>query len=255
MNTPPRGNAVKIAPLTVQQMALLTDALDGKRVATRGGKLSYLESWDVKRMLIRVFGFGGVDARNIDTQVVKIEENIERAGGGKPVAWRVTVMVKAELHIHQLDATFSGSAASTQSGAVLGDVMDFAIKTAESDAIKRCATFLGTQFGLSLYSKGARFDVVEWVVAPTQGWFNGQPTVNMAPTGAVAQQVEVEPTLEELEGQQPPAAGATAPPTQPQQEGLPIGNGITPEQRAANEELVQRGLKMKAEQQAQQAQQ
>jgi hypothetical protein len=36
-----------------------------------------------------------------------------------------------------------------------------AVKTAESDALKRCAVNLGTQFGLSLYQNGATVDVVQ----------------------------------------------------------------------------------------------
>jgi hypothetical protein len=35
-----------------------------------------------------------------------------------------------------------------------------AIKTAESDALKRAAINLGTQFGLSLYNNGSLRDVV-----------------------------------------------------------------------------------------------
>jgi hypothetical protein len=35
-----------------------------------------------------------------------------------------------------------------------------AIKTAESDALKRAAINLGTQFGLSLYNNGSMRDVV-----------------------------------------------------------------------------------------------
>jgi hypothetical protein len=35
-----------------------------------------------------------------------------------------------------------------------------AVKTAESDALKRAAINLGTQFGLSLYDNGSRNDVV-----------------------------------------------------------------------------------------------
>jgi hypothetical protein len=40
-----------------------------------------------------------------------------------------------------------------------------AIKTAESDAIKRAAINLGTQFGLSLYNNGSTKDVVIEVLA------------------------------------------------------------------------------------------
>jgi hypothetical protein len=45
-----------------------------------------------------------------------------------------------------------------------------AIKTAESDALKRAAINLGTQFGLSLYNNGSLQDVVvRTLIEPTDG--------------------------------------------------------------------------------------
>ena len=41
-----------------------------------------------------------------------------------------------------------------------GESHDMAVKTAESDAIKRAAINLGTQFGLSLYNNGSLKDIV-----------------------------------------------------------------------------------------------
>jgi hypothetical protein len=43
-----------------------------------------------------------------------------------------------------------------------------ALKTAESDALKRAATYLGTQFGLGLYNQGSTAEVVRKIVEPTQ---------------------------------------------------------------------------------------
>jgi hypothetical protein len=44
-----------------------------------------------------------------------------------------------------------------------------AIKTAESDAIKRAAINLGTQFGLSLYNNGSLRDVVVQTLSGPKG--------------------------------------------------------------------------------------
>lgn len=247
MWTPPEG---KLSPLTVQQMTLLMDGLDGNRIAKIKGKsFSYLEQWDIRRVLIRVFGFGGFDVINTGTEIVKIETDVPRSGGGT-VNFRVTVMVSTMLRIHQTGTVYVGAAACTQTGAVLGDVTDFAIKTAESDAMKRCAINLGTQFGLSLYNNGNRYDVVEWSVAQGQGWFGGKPLVPMEVTGAVGEPVAQEArTLEEAEEGQPNPAGATsAPPRQP----LAYGNGLTEEQKKANQDLLNRGLMMAQEKQDQQ---
>ena len=46
-----------------------------------------------------------------------------------------------------------------------GEAHDMAIKTAESDALKRAAINLGTQFGLSLYDEGSMKDVVGMTLA------------------------------------------------------------------------------------------
>jgi hypothetical protein len=44
-----------------------------------------------------------------------------------------------------------------------------AIKTAESDALKRAAINLGTQFGLSLYNNGSLRDVIVKTLDMEQG--------------------------------------------------------------------------------------
>jgi hypothetical protein len=44
------------------------------------------------------------------------------------------------------------------------DAHDMAIKTAESQAFKRCAINLGDQFGLSLYNNGSTSSVVRAII-------------------------------------------------------------------------------------------
>lgn len=151
---------------TPGHLAKLTQPLAGSRVATRGGgggsKLSYLEAFDVKAMLIRTFGFANFSADVIDSQIVQIVP-----GEGK----YVTVLAKCtvRLTIHETGATYTESACASQSGSQgMGEVADFAIKTAESDALKRAAIYLGTQFGLSLYNDGQTADIVRYVLDPGQ---------------------------------------------------------------------------------------
>ena len=156
--------------LTADQFKALIANLNPKRVASRsqgGSKLSYLEAWDVRASLIRIFGFGGWSADLVDKDVVSIERDVPKSGGGT-TAFRVTATVTMRLHIPQLGCTYTEVAASSQAGSVPGDVLDFALKTAASDALKRCAMNLGTQFGLSLYNKGAVEDIVRVVFEPRQ---------------------------------------------------------------------------------------
>lgn len=181
--------------LTGQQIHQLLADINPNRVASRkapgGGnkQMSYVEAYEIKAKLIAVFGFVNFTAGVVDTKILKIEEFEEpvfnwennRKGSQKQNAdgtpmtktqYRVTAMVTYELRIHLTGAAYTESAVASQKGADLGEVADFAVKTAESDALKRCATYLGTQFGLSLYASDDNHvhysDVVRTVLDPEQ---------------------------------------------------------------------------------------
>lgn len=172
-------------PLTTQQLRVLMGSLNSNRVSHRsqgGRQLSYLEAWDVKATLIRVFGFGNFSAETIETKVLRFDEVPKREGNG--TNFRVTAMATVRLTIHQTGAVYTESAASSQTGPDVGEATDFAIKTAESDALKRAATYLGTQFGLSLYDNGATNDVIRVNFAPDQQF--EREDVNPQAAGQVA---------------------------------------------------------------------
>lgn len=155
-------------PLTVEQLKALHADLHPGRVSQRSGgggnTLHYLEAWDVKAMLIRVFGYAGFSADVTESEIVQIIPDPENAK-------RYTVLAKCTVRItiHQTGATYTETAAASQTGAQgIGEVTDFALKTAESDALKRAAIYLGSQFGLSLYRGGQTGDVVRRVFSPDQ---------------------------------------------------------------------------------------
>lgn len=173
--------------LTPGHLAKLTQPLAGSRVATRGGgggsKLSYLEAWDVKAMLIRVFGFANFSADVTESQIVQIIPDPDNPK-------KFTVLAKATvcLTIHETGATYTETAASSQSGSQgIGEVADFALKTAESDALKRAAIYLGTQFGLSLYDDGSTSDIVRYVLEPGQAASLAEANAKMADAKAKAE--------------------------------------------------------------------
>ena len=149
--------------LSKEQYEQLLKPLNESRVAKRsqaGRSLSYLEAWDVKAHLIRIFGFLGWSA-DVQESVLVFEEQNDKGN------WDVGYKVTLRLQIHDADSnTFMGGTTYTESAvgsASLprrGDAHDMAIKTAESDALKRAAINLGTQFGLSLYNNGSLQDVV-----------------------------------------------------------------------------------------------
>jgi hypothetical protein len=142
--------------ITPEQYTYLRQAINQNRVRELSGN-SHLEAWDVRRTLTRVFGFGGWDVETRDLVLVKEIEIPPRSEGGKS---RWTVVYRADVRLVIKDAAgreichFDDSAAGdSQNQPVVGDAHDHAMKTALSQALKRCAVNLGDQFGLSLYDK------------------------------------------------------------------------------------------------------
>jgi recombination DNA repair RAD52 pathway protein len=141
--------------LNERQYEQLLKPLNESRVAKRGQagrQLSYLESWDVKAHLIRIFGFGGWNW-NVHSAELAFEEKGEKN-------WNVGYKVIGELFIPTLMASYTEASVGSANLPQRGEAHDMAIKTAESDALKRAAINLGTQFGLSLYNNGSLRDVV-----------------------------------------------------------------------------------------------
>jgi recombination DNA repair RAD52 pathway protein len=133
----------------------LLQGLNEVRVSQRkggGGKmLSYLEAWEVRAHLIRIFGFG-----NWSWDVTSTELVFESESDGK---WSVGYRVLGTLSIG--GTTYSEAAVGSSTLGQRGEAHDMAIKTAESDALKRAAMNLGDQFGLSLYKNGSIKPVVQ----------------------------------------------------------------------------------------------
>jgi hypothetical protein len=140
-----------------EQYSQLLKPLNPSRVAKRTGggnkSLSYLEAWDVKAHLIRIFGFGAWSADVLDTQLA-YEEQTDKGN------WSVGYKVVLRLTLPTLGCTYTEAAVGSAMLGQRGEAHDMAIKTAESDALKRAAINLGTQFGLSLYDNGSTKDVV-----------------------------------------------------------------------------------------------
>jgi recombination DNA repair RAD52 pathway protein len=207
-----------------QTAALRYPRLNESRVASRrqgGATLNYLEAWDIKATLIRVFGYAGFSADVIDVDVFHLSQ--APGQGDRPGNWTAGARCTVRLTLHDptdgLDVTYTECAASSQTNPQVGEAVDFAIKTAESDALKRAAIYLGTQFGLSLYDSGKTTDVVRKVFAP------GQMDEDVASFTAL-----VDP-------------GTGMPLTDEQQAKM------SPEARKEAEELVRRAIRMRQERQ------
>ena len=149
-----------MAHLTPEQHDTLMRPLNGSRVATRtqaGTKLSYLEAWDVKAHMTRIFGFCNWDSIVSDIHLVSAEQDDKKW----TICYQATVTVTVRDYLGQTLCTHAEAAVGTSTQGRKGEAMDMALKTAESDAFKRACINLGTQFGLSLYNNGSTEDIIK----------------------------------------------------------------------------------------------
>lgn len=145
------------------QLNQLLQGVNPKRVDNLRG-LSHMEAYDIRAHLNRLFGFARWSA-----DVVSMELLYERHHQNKSGNDAVSVGYRAglTLAVHSPDGArlasyteYAAGSASSFPAAKQADAHDMAIKTAESQALKRAAINLGDQFGLSLYNNGSTQPIV-----------------------------------------------------------------------------------------------
>lgn len=152
--------------MTEQQIGFLLQPINHNRVQNLRG-MSHLEAWDVRRQLIRIFGFDGFTVETLSLDLVHEhgEQRKKKNSNDVYTAWTIVYRAQVRLTVKTTDgqtiATFEDAAAGDAvNQPSVGDAHDLAMKTALSQALKRCAVNLGDQFGLSLYNDGSRNAVV-----------------------------------------------------------------------------------------------
>ena len=150
--------------LRKNQTDQLLKGINPSRVGKDGKGFAHLEAWDVRAHLIRIFGFANWSAELVDLEPI-FETTIERDGKTRwTVAYRATMRLTIFTGGME-DAVYTEAAVGdSQNNPSRADAHDMAIKTAESQAFKRCAINLGDQFGLSLYNNGGTGSVVRAVL-------------------------------------------------------------------------------------------
>lgn len=150
--------------LTNEQINTLLKPIDPARVGTDGKGFAHVEAWDVRRTMNQIFGFAGWSQEILRMELVAEREVQGRDGKSR---WNVIYRAQCVLRIGDMLAdggTYTEWAAGDATNPTLADAHDQAIKTAESQALKRCAVNLGDQFGLSLYKNGSTDATVREVV-------------------------------------------------------------------------------------------
>jgi hypothetical protein len=152
--------------LTEQQVGFLLQPISGNRVRNLRG-MSHLEAWDVRRQLIRIFGFEGFTVETLSLELAheRGDQRKKKNSNDTYTAWTIVYRAQVRLTIRDVNgqpvAVFEDAAAGDAvNQPSVGDAHDLAMKTALSQALKRCAVNLGDQFGLSLYNDGSQNAVV-----------------------------------------------------------------------------------------------
>jgi hypothetical protein len=190
--------------LTEQQLKVLFAGLHESRVGHNQKGFAHVQQWDVRRFLIRVFGFGGYDTELLSIDCVReIPIPAGKDGNGNDkFRWTVVYRVHQRLTVKDIAgnpiASFDGVAtgdAQNQPG--LGDAHDGAVKEADSQSLKRAAVNLGDAFGLGLYNGGRTDAVVIWSAAHPAPQSAGSDKPDAAP--AVPEDPPVLPDPEAVE--------------------------------------------------------
>ncbi|PVC80579.1 hypothetical protein DBP19_36185 [Streptomyces sp. CS090A] len=162
----------QVSRFTAPQLRLLHRQVDPKRVGKDDKGFAHMQAWDIKRYLLRVFGFAGYDTEN--RELVLLRE-IETPNGNRS-KWTVVYRAQVRLTVKDVHGNVLGYWDGEAAGAGnnlpnLADSHDMAMKTATSQAFKRAATHLGDAFGLSLYNNGSLQAVVQFSAAhPPEQW-------------------------------------------------------------------------------------
>jgi hypothetical protein len=208
-----------VTRLTEQQVGFLLQPIASNRVRNLRG-MSHLEAWDVRRQLIRIFGFEGFTVETLALDMAHENGNPNyrkknKAGeeyGPTYTAWTIVYRAQVRLTVKTTDgqpiAVFEDAAAGDAiNQPSVGDAHDLAMKTALSQALKRCAVNLGDQFGLSLYNDGSQNAVVMRSLA-----YMGEPVKESEDTPVGSEPTPQGHASEPEPDPTPPASAAT--PTQ-----------------------------------------
>lgn len=149
--------------LNTPQLNQLLQGVNPKRVHNLRG-MSHMEAYDIRAHLNRVFGFARWSADVISMELL-YERHHPNKSGNDAVSVGYRAGLTLAVHSPEGDrlATYTEYAAGSASSfpvAKQADAHDMAIKTAESQALKRAAINLGDQFGLSLYNNGSPRPIV-----------------------------------------------------------------------------------------------
>ena len=180
--------------------ALLLAGINPKRVGQANNR-AHVEAYEIRAHLIRTFDFDGWDERILTNDLVFESEKDGR--------WTACYRAQCELTVRWPDGNASvyteWATGDSQNQPSRSDAHDMALKTAQSQALKRCAMNLGDQFGLSLYRRGQLSPIVgrtwDMATAPSS---NEVPKVDAHVSESVPESEQVEAAPDTHTQSEPP---------------------------------------------------
>lgn len=195
--------------LTTAQVEKLLAPIHRDRVSQAQG-FSHVQAYDIRAALTRVFGFARWSA-----ETLAMEPCYERSENGRHwCAYRAQVRLTVCAPDGTVLASYTDWAVGDSSNQPKqGDCHDMAIKTAESQALKRAATNLGDCFGLSLYNGGSLSRIVGRTLVPGIGEVEKveKPDVDEHITAPLAVEDEPAPPVPEPRSTSARPASSAAP--------------------------------------------
>lgn len=167
-----------------EQIKRLLSPIDPARVNKdkRTGN-SNVEAYEIKAHLNRVIGFGRWSGDTLRMECIGERALPDEKKGGRIGFW-VVYRAQFRLTICAPDGTVLATYTEWATGKSdnqpsLGEAHDMAIKTAESQALKRCAINLGDQFGLGLYNGGKLVALVQRTVSSIISAVRGEASTSL----------------------------------------------------------------------------
>lgn len=145
--------------LSREQIEQLLKAVNPRRVGKDGKGFSHMEAYELRIHMNRIFGFARW-SEDLLSQEQIFETETPAAKQGDKVKWTVAYRSVVKVTICAPNGTVlawysEGAVGDASNQPSRADAHDLALKTSQSQALKRALVNLGEQFGASLYAKGS----------------------------------------------------------------------------------------------------
>lgn len=203
--------------LSQAQVDKLLEGINPKRVSKDPKGFSYVEAYELRAMMNRVFGLARWSEEVTDQQMIFETNEIRKKDSREWMAWSVCYRSIVKVTICAPDGTVlavytEGATGASQNQPTRSDAHDNALKTSESQAFKRAVANIGDAFGLSLWNKGSLNPIVFKTLHYPFGGEREQTDVDSHVTDVAPEDAAPDPVPDPREHSESPTAQPDPPP-------------------------------------------